>query len=98
MPRGLGKYEAVVVALCLERRRRTLVGHYPIVVPAFRSAGTIVVLGYLKENAERLLVSVLDQLHFGVVLPRAERIHLRLRLRIVLLLHQRARVRDDAME
>src|SRR4051812_20804512 len=71
MPRRFAKHEAIIVPLGLQRRGRPLVGHHPIVISLLRILGSIVVLRDMREDSERLLLAVLDQLHAGVIFPRA---------------------------
>ena len=52
----------------------------------------------MREDAQGLLFALLDELHAGVVLPRAERILGLLRCVVVLLVHEGAGVGDDAAE
>src|SRR2546426_589852 len=90
MSRGPAEYEAVVIALGFEGRGGPLVGHHPVVIGLLRIFGAVVVFGHMREDSQRLLLAGFDQLHAGMVFPRAERILLFFRRVIVLLIDERS--------
>ena len=53
VPRCTTEYETAVIALGFEGRGRALIGHHPVVIGFFRIFGAEVVLGYVREDAQR---------------------------------------------
>src|SRR5258706_13674796 len=93
-----GENESVVVTLCFERRRGSLAGHHPVVMSVLRIVRAIIVFGDVGEDAQRLFLTVFDQLHAGVIFPRAERIFDFLGRVVVLLIDEGAGIADEATE
>src|SRR6267143_2922931 len=63
--RRKGENESVVVTLCLERSRSALAGHYPVVMGFLQIFRSNIVFGHVREDAQRFLLAVFDQLHAG---------------------------------
>src|SRR5437868_8078206 len=55
--------ESMVVTLCLQCSGGTLARHDPVVMRFLGVFGANIVFGYVGEDAQRLLLSILDQLH-----------------------------------
>src|SRR5256885_11795806 len=71
--RSKAEYEAVGVTLCLECSRGALAGHHPVMMGFLRVFRAKIVFGHMGEDAQRLLLTVFNELHAGVVFPRAQR-------------------------
>src|SRR5881396_3253220 len=65
--RGKAKDESVVVTLGLERGRRAFAGHHPVVMGLLRIFRAKVVFGDVREDAQRFLLAVFNELHAGMV-------------------------------
>src|SRR5215471_12265080 len=92
------KNEPVVITFGLECFCRAPAGHHPIVMSFFRVIRPKIVFGDVRENSQWLLLTVLEQLHSGVVFPRAKGILLRLWTIFVLLSNEGAGIGDQTAE
>src|SRR5947208_4091917 len=96
--RGKAKYEAVVVTLGLERCRGAFAGHHPVVMGFLRFFRAKIVFGHMGEDAQWLLLAVFNELHAGVVFPRAQRVFGFLCRVVILLINECARIGDQTTE
>src|SRR5439155_10414291 len=96
--RGQAKYEAVVVTLGFESSRGAFAGHHPVVMGLLRIVRAKIVFGNMREDAQRFLLAAFNELHAGVVFPRAKRIFGFLRRVVILLIDECARIGDQTTE
>src|SRR5262245_17701829 len=93
---GAAEHVTEVITLGFQRSGRSLIGHDPVVICLLRIFGAKVILRYMQEDAQWLLVTVFNKFHTGMVFPCTERVTGFFRRVIVLLIDERTRVSDEA--
>src|SRR5439155_20037950 len=96
--RSKAEYEAVIVTFGLKGSRGALAGHHPVVMGFLRIFRAKIVFGHMGEDAQRLLLTVFNELHAGMVFPRAKLIFGFLRRVVILLIDEGAGIGDQSAE